>query len=258
MSQDDPKGWDAGLADLLQAERENVTAPDHAEERVWKRVAVDLGPGGGAGGGAGPGPGLGGGAGAGLRRGRWLGVSSQGLGVYALGVVSGVVGSLLVLGMLRRGPAAPVGLAPSRATSAETAPVDRELVPLPVLAALAGTADANVERVAPSVPALPSVTPAVRSSATLDHSLEGERVLLDAARAALGRGDGAAALGATAAHEQRYPHGLLAEEREAIAIEALLLVPRYDDARQREALFEQRFPHSMLLQAVRASIQSIP
>ena len=129
----------------------------------------------------------------------------------------------------------------------------------------------GTERTAPAPPKVEAVQPlpapnvsgrapappraAVSSS---PHTLEDERVLLDGARAALANGDGPAALAATAAHARKYPDGFLAEEREAIAIQALLLLGRYDEARQREAAFELRYPHSPLLQAVRASIQSIP
>ena len=122
-----------------------------------------------------------------------------------------------------------------------------------MVAALTTTADANT----PMPPRATAVAPP-RLAPSAEHTLQGERLLLDEARAALGRADGAAALRATTTHAQRYPQGLLAEEREAIAIQALLLVPRYDDARQREAAFEHQYPHSMLLQAVRASVQSIP
>jgi hypothetical protein len=50
----------------------------------------------------------------------------------------------------------------------------------------------------------------------------------------------------------------LGEEREAIAIQALVLVGRYAEARDRAALFEASSPDSLFRPAVEASLASIP
>jgi len=261
MSRDDDKGWDTGLSRFLDAERRNVTAPDDAEERVWGRVAAGIGGFGGSGGSGGGGTGDGGKSSAGARAraasgevspkpGRWLASNPGILAVYALGVATGIVGSVLASHATSRGYASN-----PRVDRVETVAVDREVVPMPVAVALSGTADAAPSPPATSVGARPPM--ATVGPATV-RTLEEERVLLDVARTSLGRGDGAGAMRAITAHEQRYPQGLLAEEREAIAIQALLLIPSFEDARRREAAFERQYPHSMLLQAVRASVQSIP
>ena len=78
------------------------------------------------------------------------------------------------------------------------------------------------------------------------------------ARTALARGDGEDALAAVARHEARYPSGALAEEREAIAIQGLLLVKRFDDARARGDRFHRRYPRSILAPAIDAALGSIP
>jgi hypothetical protein len=133
----------------------------------------------------------------------------------------------------------------------------------------------------PSAPALPSSAPApssaplvvgaalprpgvpsgsVRAAPTphANGALAAEGALLDAARSAIEREDGAAALAATSEHERRFPDGLLVQEREAMAVRALLLVGRADEARARAAKFQARFPDSMLLPALQSSLAAPP
>jgi hypothetical protein len=249
--EEDSTRWDEGMTSLLEAERGNVSAPVDAEARAWGRLAAALvlPP---DGGGSGPG-----GGGAPATAAAPPPVAATGVawkvgsGLYALGVLSGVLGSIAV--MSATGPAAPSRPAPAASSATAAAQVERDTDAPATIAELTTTADASKGPAAhPPAPARPSGAP------TPENTLLGERVVLDRARAALGRGDGSLALAETDAHAHRYPQGLMAEEREAIAIQALLLVARYDDARQREASFEQKYPRSMLLQAVRASVQSIP
>ncbi len=47
-------------------------------------------------------------------------------------------------------------------------------------------------------------------------------------------------------HLARFPDGQFAEEREALAIRALAMAGRVDEARARAALFRDAFPESML------------
>ena len=68
--------------------------------------------------------------------------------------------------------------------------------------------------------------------------------LVEAARAGLAAGDFAAALAAADQHAARYPDGVLGEEREAIAVEALAGASRTDAARARLAGFVRRYPRS--------------
>jgi hypothetical protein len=46
----------------------------------------------------------------------------------------------------------------------------------------------------------------------------------------------------TAEHAKAYPHGVLADEREVIAIEALAALGRLDDAKARALAFEAASP----------------
>lgn len=52
------------------------------------------------------------------------------------------------------------------------------------------------------------------------------------------------ALALTAEHKQRFPSGVLAQEREVIAIEALARLGRQDAARARADRFTADFPDS--------------
>jgi hypothetical protein len=85
------------------------------------------------------------------------------------------------------------------------------------------------------------------------QGLEAERAVLDAARAALGRGDGAEALRSVDDHARRFPRGVLVEEREAMGIQALRLVHRNDEAGARLNRFRARFPASLMRPALEAA-----
>jgi hypothetical protein len=113
-------------------------------------------------------------------------------------------------------------------------------------------------RVAPVVVAPVSTAAVHRSGAPSVSSLSEERALLDGARAALGAGDGARALAITDTHQRRFARPQLAEEREAIAIQALVVAGRFDDARARAARFRDNSPDSLFAPAVEASLASIP
>ncbi|MGE0549331.1 MAG: hypothetical protein AB7O24_23155 [Kofleriaceae bacterium] len=71
-----------------------------------------------------------------------------------------------------------------------------------------------------------------------------EVTLLDTAQRALAMGDLRAALATAARHQQQFPAGSLNEEREAIAIEALIRLGRTAEALPRLDRFRSRFPRS--------------
>jgi hypothetical protein len=89
-------------------------------------------------------------------------------------------------------------------------------------------------------------------------SLRAEREVLDRARSALSGGDATAALALLDRHTTEFPQALLAEEREALAVQALVIGGRYDEARARAARFRAAWPGSLFLPAVEASLASIP
>ena len=97
-----------------------------------------------------------------------------------------------------------------------------------------------------------------KSTAPSSSDLAAEQALLDVARTAFAQGRGEEALGPLDRHAQRYPKGILAEEREAMAINVLVTLGRYDDARTRGARFLRRYPGSLLRASVEAAIEAIP
>lgn len=108
---------------------------------------------------------------------------------------------------------------------------------------------ARPSEIAPRKPPLSSpVAPA--------SSLAAERRLVARARELLSSSP-SEALRATDRHGTMFPDGLLAQEREVIAITALANLGRFDEARARADRFDQRFPGSAHAARVRASIRRL-
>jgi outer membrane protein assembly factor BamD (BamD/ComL family) len=83
-----------------------------------------------------------------------------------------------------------------------------------------------------------------------DADLAAERALVDRARSALARGDTGASLEAVAAHEARFPRGRLTEERELVAIQALVRRGESGAAKARADRFRKAHPKSVFVPAV--------
>jgi hypothetical protein len=90
----------------------------------------------------------------------------------------------------------------------------------------------------------------VATSHGRDTDLSGERTLVDRARAALARGDPPSALDAIAKHQTAFPRGQLAEEREALAVQALVAAGRVQEAADRAGRFRKAYPTSVFLPVV--------
>jgi hypothetical protein len=87
--------------------------------------------------------------------------------------------------------------------------------------------------------------------------LAAERRLLDSARSELVGGEPIHALSLLDAHRARFPRGLLAEERDALSIQALVKAGRNDEARTRARAFREHSPDSLFSSAVESAIESI-
>jgi outer membrane protein assembly factor BamD (BamD/ComL family) len=90
-----------------------------------------------------------------------------------------------------------------------------------------------------------------------DFDLTRERELLESARHDMTEDRFEGALQKIERHLREYPSGRLAPEREALAVQALVVAGRYDDARRRGAEFAERFPRSMFRAAVESTLRSI-
>jgi hypothetical protein len=139
-------------------------------------------------------------------------------------------------------PAAPLAAAPAAPESQ------------PVAAPVASPSCSS----AASAPSPPCNCPAPRaappSTQTRDADLAAERALLETARTALDRRDLGQALAIVESHARTYPRGRLVEEREALAVQALLLDARYDQVRRRGAAFLKRYPRSLFGPAVEEAL----
>ena len=127
---------------------------------------------------------------------------------------------------------------PRRARTADTRPTERALA----------------APVAAPAPATETQAPV----ATPTGALAAEQALLDPARVALARGDATTALARLEAHERRFPAGSLTQEREAMAIRALVLAGDRDAATARASRFRSRYPGSLLAPVIDATLRSRP
>ncbi len=102
----------------------------------------------------------------------------------------------------------------------------------------------------------PSSVGAAPTPSAAQSDLVAEQGLIDTARAALSRGRGADALRAADDHARKFPRGRLAEEREMLGIQALLLTGKRGDAEARVRRFHEAYPRSLYGAAVDALLRS--
>jgi hypothetical protein len=231
---------DPDLARLLDAER-TIDAPATAVRgRMLARlegVLPPLGPGGG-----GHGPGGGGGAPTATHAARAAASTTFGkaIGSIALVAVGAVAGAgahaAATSTSLVSHPAAMIA-SPQRIVVSVTLP-ERAPETLPTPSAAASAVASTPDRAAAESPA--------RS----EKELTKERLLLEAARTALGRKDTESALAAVERHGREFPRGQLSEERDVLRVQILRVAGNDADARERAAAFKKRFPKSMMQDAV--------
>jgi hypothetical protein len=129
-----------------------------------------------------------------------------------------------------------------------TIQVPATLEPSPAEAPTAGSASASASPVAAS--SAPSRGAASAERPGDARQLKAERLLLEAARTALTRGDHESARRALARHAASFANGQLAEEREVLMVQALRAAGDDDGARRRAAEFDRKFPSSLQRDAI--------
>jgi hypothetical protein len=135
------------------------------------------------------------------------------------------------------GARAPLAQAPTHATEAAQPPPPATPEPLPATPSPPSVVTSTSKLVAP-----PSHATMGGAGAT---DLAQERALIDTARSALARGRGADALAPLDEHAKRFPRGRLTEEREALAVQALMIAGDHTGASARADRFRARFPESI-------------
>lgn len=95
-------------------------------------------------------------------------------------------------------------------------------------------------------PVVPVAEVPAKPASGRDVSLSAERALLEVARAAMAKGDLPATFTALEKHQHDFANGRLAEEREALFIQALHAAGREAEAASRTERFNKEFPDSLL------------
>jgi hypothetical protein len=159
-----------------------------------------------------------------------------------------------------------VGLYTALAPATRVVYVDRPVssIQAATVATAAATPTAAATAAANELPPAPDTMAAApsggepRAGSTRASQLSAERILLDEARAALAQGDPARAIDRLERHRRTFPQPLLAEERDAMWVQALVKAGRYDEARGRASTFRKRSPDSLFSSVVDSAIDSIP
>ena len=110
----------------------------------------------------------------------------------------------------------------------------------------------------PSAARVPSAARAAGTAAAAVDTLAAEHVVLDRARARMLSGDPDGALVEIKHHLALFPRGVLAEERDALRVEALVGVGRDEEARTAASRFHRAYPGSLLSTAVDQAVSSPP
>ena len=180
---------------------------------------------------------------------------ATGVLLFALGTIAGAGGHALYVRDAAPVPALQPAPAPVLPVPAEP-PASSAALPAPVPEPVAAIPAPAVPAAPPRVKLPPS--PAPPAARTNDTALAAERGVLEMARMALARGQADGAIPELEKHARLYPSGQLAEEREALWVQALVSASRFAEARSKGAQFQKRYPHSMLLPSVQATLESIP
>jgi hypothetical protein len=136
----------------------------------------------------------------------------------------------------------------ARTAGSATLPPERASEP----SLTAGNSAPSGAQSAPPTPNAARIRPS--SVADSPSDLARERALLDIARADAAHGDPTQALNTAEQHRHQFPRGRLAEEREALAIRALLSLGRRQEAEARARAFRGAYPHSFLIPALESAL----
>jgi hypothetical protein len=256
---DAPDRLSPELDAFLAPERQLPDSPAELQSEVLSRVGATLGWFGG------PGPGPGGSdPSGGAPPGAHIGGGTAAAGAVAKGALAKTVITLVVGGVIGAGVHEAYDRTTDRhAEHAKVAVVAPPAAPLPPPPAPAPIAEPQPEPAAPNVVRAESPRPRAEHAVKTetrerDRNLAAERGLIEQARTALARDQGAAAMSALERHARDFPQGELEEERESLQVQALVALERFEQARKVAARFHRRFPRSIFGAVVDEALKSIP
>lgn len=236
MSESQLPPWSTGVAGLLEAERHAPDVDPAVGQEIWARLEASIGalpgPGGADGGSEGGAPAAGTPAGSsGASTGLATGAATKaGLGGWPVALallVGGAGGALLHAGL-------------------SEPKVERVVVTVPGPVRVV-TTTVTVERVVTATP-----SPARPALASGPAAPSRERALLERARSALARREPTEALSALALAKKVAPAGRLAEERDALEIQALYAAGRGVEAQRAIDRFRGRYEGSIFRSVIDA------
>ena len=237
---------------MIDADRRGSGMPDDARQRVLKRMGAGFLAAGVATAAMGSGTAA---AATSTLGGFFARKSALVLAAFLFGTAAGA-GGYAVATRTTAKPTAPTTVATTVAAATTTVSQPAITQPPPV-----ATTAPEVVASAPAVAAAhPAVAPSTTESApkSRDEELAAERLLVEMGRSSLAHGQASQALDAVQKHATKYPNGQLVEERESIAIHALVAAGRAADARTRATNFHKRFPKSLFLPAIDAAVGPEP
>lgn len=228
------------LLAYLDAAREPEPTPPATKERLLARLGPFLPPTGGGGtptdggggdaspgsldGGAALGSGGAGASGATAASSAAAGSTAAAGATAAIGHGKWIIATVSALLGAGGGAAMHATFAPERTvTVVVSAPVAAGTSVAPLVVSPSASAEASAEAPPSATLAASAPTSAGEPAAPRKSSLRAERILLEAANAALMRGDHAAALASLRQHARTYPKGDLAQERELLMAQATRL-----------------------------------
>lgn len=284
----DPTRWLDDDADALARERallssgRSMDPPLGAQEKVWAALQIHLGPGVGSGGGSSGNAAANGSSGAGASGAGSSGASISGAIGGAKAVIAGVASVASIAGvaaaLVMASPTAPPKMdipkpqmveelrspnadppeqipSPPNDSMLDTVIPSPSSAPIPPDVQPGPMPPQRVSDAKPSVVDPAPVEEAVRARQERASRLREESRSLGDARAALRRGDAASALEKLDALGGQFPEGVLAQEREVLAIEALARAGQRAAASERAMAFLQAHPTSPHATKVRGFLQ---
>jgi len=169
------------------------------------------------------------------------------------GVAGKIVAVMLTVGAIGGGAA--VVSRDDRPAPRTPAPIVRTVAPAPTVVDHAPVIETLPPPIVVTAPAPARPTPLRKPTAS---TVDDQRTLLRRAWDARARNEPSASLAAVELDAKLHPDGALAEERDALRIDALVQLSRLDEARDRALAFAARYPDSLHRALISRALEAPP